>query len=131
MMVSDNAHDFQAVDQGGSIHDAFLIKPFTIQSLLESVQLLCKQEWIYAAPPRQEEEPTAKSPAQAMPSGTRYHVEQLIHLGQIGYVHGIYAKLAELDAENVAYKPMTSQARAYVSQFQFDDYLRFLKAYCA
>ena len=66
-----------------------------------------------------------------MPAGARYHVEQLIHLGQIGYVHGIYAKLAELDAENAAYKPMTSQARLYVRQFQFDDYFRFLKAYCA
>ena len=127
MMVSGNAHDFQAVDQNGSIHDAFLIKPFTIQSLLESVQLLCKREWIYEAPPRQAEEPAQKT---AMPSGTRYHVEQLIHLGQIGYVHGIYAKLAELDAENAAYKPMTSQARLYVRQFQFDDYLRFLRAYC-
>jgi len=40
MMVSANAHDFQAVYQEGSVHDAFLIKPFTIQSLLESVQLL-------------------------------------------------------------------------------------------
>jgi signal transduction histidine kinase/CheY-like chemotaxis protein len=131
MMVSGNAHDFQAVDQDGSIHDAFLIKPFTIQSLLESVQLLCKREWIYEAPPRQADEPAQKTPAQAMPSGTRYHVEQLIHLGQIGYVHGIYAKLEELDAENAAYKPMTSQARLYVRQFQFDDYFRFLKAYCA
>jgi CheY-like chemotaxis protein/anti-sigma regulatory factor (Ser/Thr protein kinase) len=131
MMVSGNAHDFQAVDREGSIHDAFLIKPFTIQSLLESVQLLCKREWIYEAPARQADETAQKAPAQAMPSGTRYHVEQLIHLGQIGYVHGIYAKLAELDAENAAYKPMTNQARLYVRQFQFDDYLRFLKAYHA
>jgi CheY-like chemotaxis protein/anti-sigma regulatory factor (Ser/Thr protein kinase) len=129
MMVSGNAHDFQVVDQGGSIHDAFLIKPFTIQSLLEGVQLLCKREWIYEAPP-QAHKPAQKTPAQAMPSGTRYHVEQLIHLGQIGYVHGIYAKLAELDAENAAYKPMTSQARLYVRLFQFDDYFRFLRAYC-
>lgn len=132
MMVSGNAHDFQAVDLDGSIHDAFLIKPFTIQSLLESVQLLCNREWIYEAPPpRPADKPAHNAPAQAMPLGTRYHVEQLIHLGQIGYVHGIYAKLAELDAENAAYKPMTSQARLYVQQFQFDDYFRFLKAYCA
>lgn len=131
MLVSGNAHDFQAGDQNGSIHDAFLIKPFTIQSLLESVQLLCKREWIYEAPPPQADKAAQKAPAQAMPSGTRYHVEQLIHLGQIGYVHGIYAKLAELEAENPAYEPMTSQARLYVQKFQFDDYLRFLKAYSA
>ena len=64
-----------------------------------------------------------------MPTGAHYHVEQLVHLGQIGYVHGIYAKLAELDAEDPAYKPLTSQARLYVQNFQFDDYFRFLKAY--
>ena len=40
-------------------------------------------------------------------------------------------EMAELDAENAAYKPMTSQARLYVRQFQFDDYFRFLKAYGA
>ena len=83
------------------------------------------------APPRQADKTAQMTPAQAMPSGTRYHVEQLIHLGQIGYVRGIYAKLAELDAESADYKPMTSQARLYVQQFQFDDYFRFLKAYCA
>jgi signal transduction histidine kinase/ActR/RegA family two-component response regulator len=131
MMVSGNAHDFQSVDQEGAIHDAFLIKPFTIQSLLESVQLLCRREWIYEAPPRPPDQPAREAPVRAMPSGTRFHVEQLIHLGQIGYVHGIYAKLAELEAENVAYMPMTSQARTYVQQFQFDDYFRFLKAYRA
>ena len=48
----------------------------------------------------------------------------------IGAVHGIHAKLAELDAKDGAYKPLTKQARIYVQHFQFDDYFRFLKAYC-
>jgi CheY-like chemotaxis protein len=130
MMVSANAHDFQAVYQEGSVHDAFLIKPFTIPSLLESVRLLCGREWIYEAPARQADETAQPVLSPAMPAGARYHVEQLIHLGQIGYVHGIYAKLAELDAEDAAYKPLTNQARLYVQRFQFDDYFRFLKACC-
>jgi hypothetical protein len=130
MMVSANAHDFQAVYQEGSVHDAFLIKPFTIQSLLESVQLLSGREWIYEAPARQADETPQQILSPAMPARARYHVEQLIHLGQIGYVHGIYAKLAELEAEDAAYKPLTNQARLYVQHFQFDDYFKFLKAYC-
>jgi signal transduction histidine kinase/DNA-binding NarL/FixJ family response regulator len=130
MMVSANAHDFQAVYQEGSVHDAFLIKPFTIQSLLESVQLLSGREWIYEAPARQADETAQQILSPAIPARARYHVEQLIHLGQIGYVHGIYAKLAELEAEDAAYKPLTNQARLYVQHFQFDDYFKFLKAYC-
>jgi len=94
------------------------------------VQLLCGREWIYEAPARQPGESAQQTPLPTMPAGARYHVEQLIHLGQIGYVHGIYAKLEELDAEDAAYKSMTNQVRFYVQHFQFDDYFRFLKAYC-
>jgi CheY-like chemotaxis protein len=130
MMVSANAHDFKAVHQEGSVHDACLIKPFTIQSLLAGLQLLCGREWIYEAPARQADEPARQILTPAMPAGARYHLEQLIHLGQIGYVHGIHAKLAELDALDADYKPLTDQARLYVQDFQFDDYCRFLKAYC-
>jgi hypothetical protein len=126
-MLSANAHDFQTVDREGALHDGFLMKPFELQRLLSHLQSLCALEWIYEAPgsPVSEERLSAGSPG--LPAGATRHIEELIHLGEIGYVRGIHVKLSELEDEDMTYSNLVGQARRYALNFQFDDYVRFLK----
>ena len=123
LMVSANAHDFQTVDRKGLLHDGFLMKPFDIQRLLVQLQLLAGLEWIYEVPER------TNGAAPALPGDARgrHHFEELIHLGEIGYVRGIHVKLDEMVAEDPACGPLASEARALVEEFRLADYLHLLR----
>ncbi len=55
-----------------------------------------------------------------------YHVEELIRLGEIGYVRGIEAKLTEI-ALQPEHQPFAEAARAYVQAFDLSGYDAFLK----
>ncbi|MNL75449.1 hypothetical protein D3C87_2012570 [compost metagenome] len=56
----------------------------------------------------------------------RQHVEELIRLGEIGYVRGIEAKLTEIALEP-EHQLFVEAARAYVQAFDLSGYDAFLK----
>ncbi len=57
----------------------------------------------------------------------RLHLEELLSLGEIGYVRGIEAKLAELARED-GLKPFADALGAYVQAFDMAGYTPFSKA---
>ncbi|MHB8886186.1 MAG: ATP-binding protein [Methylovirgula sp.] len=124
MMVSANAHDDQ-FDREGALCDAFLLKPFNLHRLLAQTQALCDLEWIYEAPQRAN--PAPAPAAKDLPDSAMRHIAELLHLGEIGYVRGIHAKLAEIESESPAYAPLVATVRLHIQNFQFDAYARFLK----
>ncbi len=129
MMVSANAHDFQTFDRDGLLHDAFLMKPFDLQRMLGHLQSLCGLNWIYEAPERGNSATASSTMSPAVEAPPAHsHIEELIHLGEIGYVHGIHAKLTEMAAESDANAALIAEARALLQDFRLADYLQLLKA---
>jgi len=87
------------------------------------VQALLKLEWISdpaaAAQPRIEAAPLASPGAD--------HVAELLHLGRIGYVRGIEAKLDQLDAD-ADNRAFVAAMRGHLRNFDFDGYTSALEA---
>ena len=55
------------------------------------------------------------------------HVEELIQLGQIGYIRGIEAKLDEIYNDYPEYSGFVTQMRALVDQFDLNQYMNTLQ----
>jgi len=124
-MVSANAHEYM---QGGSErpHDAFVMKPISLQVLLEHISALLKLEWIYDTP--QPELLSAAASSLPLTSQTQHHLDALLQLGRIGHVRGIQAKLREIEAEDAANQPFVSQLRSMVTHFDMKRYMSTLEA---
>lgn len=125
VMVSANAHD-DHLDREGALHDGFLLKPLSLNRLLGKIQSLLNLEWVYEAPERTPSTIAVLSAAD-LPEDAARHVAELLHLGAIGYVRGIHAKLAEIESENPAYADLVATARAHIQNFQFEAYAKSLK----
>jgi len=53
------------------------------------------------------------------------HVQELLRLGEIGYIRGIEAKLTDL-AKVEANQPFTEELRSYVAAFDLTGFMDFL-----
>jgi nitrogen-specific signal transduction histidine kinase/CheY-like chemotaxis protein len=120
IMLSANIGDGSTAHTG---HNDTLAKPFDIRQLADKLALHMGLDWIYhsESPP----EP-ASTPAEIVVPATT-HLEELIRLGEIGYVRGIEAKLAEI-ARSTDHLPFTEAVRAYVQVFDLAGYDAFLKS---
>ena len=106
LMVSGNLHD--ASRHGPADYDAFLAKPLDIRALLERIGALLALDWVYEVPPAPKAETVR--PEEAALVGLR-------QLARIGYVRGIEARLAELEAANVALAPFCALLRDRLRSF--------------
>ncbi len=124
LMLSANIGDgsFVKGDEGG--HDGAIAKPINIGQLRDRLALMLGLEWTY------EEEAAPAVPAAAAPlvSPGKSHVEELRRLGEIGYVRGIRAKLAEL-AAIPANQPFTQALETHVQAFDMAGYAAFLNRF--
>lgn len=119
IMLSANIGDGSASARNG--HNDTLAKPFDIRQLADKLALHMRLDWVYQS------DTTAQEPEKAaiiIPAET--HVQELIRLGEIGYVRGIEAKLAEI-ARAPEHQPFTDAVRAYVQAFDLSGYDAFLK----
>jgi len=118
IMLSANIGDGPATHAG---HNDMLAKPFDLRQLTDKLALQIGLDWIYHG--------------EAKPAGTgnagivipaEDQVLELIRLGEIGYVRGIEAKLAEI-AGTPEHLPFAEAVRAYVQAFDLTGYDAFLK----
>ncbi|MBN9053966.1 MAG: response regulator, partial [Rhizobiales bacterium] len=118
VMLSANIGDGTAAHAG---HNDTLAKPFDLRQLTDKLALHMGLEWIC------HDEAKAVEPAKgSIVVPAEGHVQELIRLGEIGYVRGIEAKLAEI-ARAPEHKPFTDAVRAYVQVFDLAGYDAFLK----
>ncbi|WP_411034287.1 ATP-binding protein [Shinella sp. BYT-45] len=120
VMLSANIGDGSAASAHAG-HNDTLAKPFDLRQLTDKLALHMGLEWTYHGGAKADE-PAGTSiviPAQS-------HVRELIRLGEIGYVRGIEAKLAEI-ARTPEHQPFTDAVRAYVQVFDLAGYDAFLK----
>ncbi len=123
LMISASALEAHGAPLAQPFHDGYLMKPIDIPRLLETIRQLLKIEWEYEA----EQVP----PPQWKPdSGTRppvKYVEELISLGQLGYVRAIQLKLDEIGNECPEHADFVEQMRTLVDRFDLDQYMATLK----
>jgi CheY-like chemotaxis protein len=132
IFVSANAHEHVPSSDGSRVHDAFVMKPVDVQTLLDRVGELLGLEWLH-----EPERPAAEAPAPALnardaepalPELSRHHLDDLYRLGRIGHVRGIHAKLTELAAEHPSHEAVASRLRTLVSNFELKRYMNVLEA---
>lgn len=102
-------------------HNDTLAKPFDLRQLTDKLALHMGLEWLY------HDQASTDEPAQTgIVVPTDDHLQELIRLGEIGYIRGIEAKLAEI-ARRPEHQPFTEAVRAYVQVFDLAGYDAFLK----
>jgi signal transduction histidine kinase/CheY-like chemotaxis protein len=123
LMVSASALEAHGRPLAQPFHDGYLMKPIDIPRLLETIRQLLKIEWTYATGeiivPRWKPDKGTRPPLEA--------VEELIGLGQIGYIKGIQIKLDEIGSEHPEHADFVSQMRSLVDRFDLDQYMATLK----
>ena len=122
LMVSASALEAHGAPLAQPFHDGYLMKPIDIPRLLELIGQMLKIEWQY--------ENDRLSAPQRKPGGLRpavQHVEELISLGQMGYIRAIQLKLDEIGMSHPEHEEFVSQMRLLVDRFDLDQYMTTLK----
>ncbi|MFN5123765.1 MAG: ATP-binding protein [Bradyrhizobium sp.] len=123
LMISASALEAHGAPLAQPFHDGYLMKPIDIPRLLETIRQLLKIEWQYEAeqapPPQWKPESGSRPPVK--------YVEELISLGQLGYVRAIQLKLDEIGNECPEHADFVEQMRTLVDRFDLDQYMATLK----
>src|ERR1700749_194274 len=123
LMVSASALEAHGTPLAQPFHDGYLMKPIDIPRLLELIRQLLKIEWQY------ETGQTATAPWKPE-TGSRPQVgdvEELIDLGQMGYIRGIQLKLEEMAKDQPEHADFVAQMRALIDRFDLDQFMANLK----
>jgi signal transduction histidine kinase/ActR/RegA family two-component response regulator/purine-cytosine permease-like protein len=122
VMLSANIGDGFAAGFGDEGHNDALAKPVDIRRLADKLASHLGLVWVYdneLAPP------VPLAARLPLKSPGKNHVEDLLRLGEIGYVRGVEAKLADL-ARDDAHLPFAEKLGAYVKAFDIAGYMKFL-----
>lgn len=123
LMVSASALEAHGAPLAQPFHDGYMMKPIDIPRLLESIRQLLKLQWQYEADqiplPHWKPETGSRPPVK--------HVEELIGLGQLGYIRAIQVKLDEIGSDYPEHADFVSQMRSLVDRFDLDQYMATLK----
>lgn len=123
IMLSANIGDGATADAAGEGHDDALAKPVNLRRLADKLASHLALTWIYDDDKRPAPVSAAKKPVKS--PGTS-HVQDLLRLGEIGYVRGIEAKLADL-AANDTHRPFADELGLYLKAFDMAGYMKFLE----
>jgi signal transduction histidine kinase/DNA-binding NarL/FixJ family response regulator len=123
LMVSASALEAHGTPLAQPFHDGYLMKPIDIPRLLELIRQLLKIEWQYE---------TDQIPASSWKPSTGSrppvrHVEELISLGQMGYIRAIQVKLDEIVVDHPEHEDFVAQMRSLIDRFDLDQYMATLK----
>jgi signal transduction histidine kinase/DNA-binding NarL/FixJ family response regulator/purine-cytosine permease-like protein len=124
IMLSANIGDGGSSVTGDAGHTDAIGKPVDIRRLADKLAAHLGLDWIY------ENEPMIQRPLaparQAIANPGSGHLQELLRLGEIGYVRGIEAKLADL-AKDDAHRSFAEEAAAFVRAFDMAGYMKFLE----
>ncbi|MGF9692018.1 ATP-binding protein [Rhizobium sp. 0TCS1.26] len=119
LMLSANIGDGTSALLPGDGHNDALAKPVDIRQLADKLAVHLGLSWIHEG---DEPPPVAEAP---IVSPGRAHLEDLRQFGEIGYIRGIEAKLADL-SRLPGNQPFVQKAGAYVQAFDLAGYMTFL-----
>jgi signal transduction histidine kinase/CheY-like chemotaxis protein len=123
LMTSASALEAHGRPLAQPFHDSYLMKPIDIPRLLEAIRQLLKIEWTYQSDPvtvsHWRPETGSRPPFK--------YVQELMGLGQIGYIRAIQLKLDEIDSEHPEHTDFVTQMRTLIDRFDLDQYMATLK----
>jgi signal transduction histidine kinase/CheY-like chemotaxis protein/purine-cytosine permease-like protein len=123
IMLSANIGDGTTADAAGEGHDDTLSKPVNLRRLADKLASHLGLSWIYEGETPPSPIAAAKKPVRS--PGTS-HLQDLLRLGEIGYVRGIEAKLADLAADETN-RPFADELGLYLKAFDMAGYMKFLE----
>jgi CheY-like chemotaxis protein len=123
LMVSASALEAHGAPLAQPFHDGYLMKPIDIPRLLELVRQLLKIDWKYETDQLVVTHWKPETGSRPPPKD----VEELINLGQIGYVRAIQVKLDTLNSDHPEHADFVAQMRALIDRFDLDQYMATLK----
>ncbi|WP_419827212.1 hybrid sensor histidine kinase/response regulator [Sphingomonas sp.] len=123
VIVSANAHEFQAGGDGRSSHDAFLSKPVELDGLLETIGRQLDLGWISAGDGAVGAETPRSAP---LPEAALAHIATLRGLVRTGHVRGIDDALTDLEAAAPASAPTIAEMRRLLDAFDLRGLARML-----
>ncbi|HEY0219827.1 MAG TPA: ATP-binding protein [Afipia sp.] len=128
LMVSASALEAHSGSLAQPFHDGYLMKPIDVPKLLALIGQQLKIQWKY--------EPD-ESPAQDVDSvkwivndhnnPPLQYVDELINLGQIGYVTAIHSKLDEIHHDHPEHAAFVAEMRSLVERFDLGRYMAILQ----
>ncbi len=124
IMLSANIGDGPMATNADSGHNDTIAKPFDIRQLLDKIGHHLRLTWVHETPPESTEQDRAPQQPLVLPDAI--HVQELMRLGEIGYIRGIEAKLGEL-AETADYRLFTQKLLGFVQAFDLAGYMRYLE----
>ncbi|KQO75590.1 ATP-binding protein [Rhizobium sp. Leaf262] len=124
IMLSANIGDGSIAGAGEDNHNDTIAKPVDIRRLCDKLAVHLGLTWVYDT-----DAPALTTPARAeITTPGPSHIKDLQQLGEIGYIRGIEAKLADLarTSENLAF---TEELTGYVQSFDMAGYAAFLNRF--
>lgn len=123
LMISANAGEIIGEGMDDRSQDDQLAKPVQLGVLLEKLEKLLELEWVGASP-------VAPPPARTEPlrPPANVHLDDLLKLGEIGYVRGIHAKLTEIENASPDNGAFVSHMRDLMETFDLKQYMAVLEA---
>jgi signal transduction histidine kinase/CheY-like chemotaxis protein len=125
VMLSANINDGVAANLGDEGPNDTIPKPVDIRRLSDRLAAHLGLEWVYEGDPAFSPPPIAKAPVR---SPGKNHVQDLLRLGEIGYVRGIEAKLADI-ARMEENRPFAEELGTYLQAFDMAGYMTFLNRF--
>ena len=109
------------------VNDDYLIKPFDLRQLLGKIHALLDIKWVYDEQPAKTSITAAMlTPSMVPPQGD---IEDLIRLGQIGYVRGIQQKLDAIESSSAVHRDFVSYIRVLSDGFDLKRYVAVLETF--
>ncbi|WP_085091799.1 hybrid sensor histidine kinase/response regulator [Azospirillum oryzae] len=125
ILVSADTREDRSAPAPGQPYDGFVAKPVSIPKLLACIGRLRGIEWEYETPAGTDDGPPLFTASELPP---QHHIAELIHLGRIGYVRGMQAKLAEIAAAHPELERFVGRMRTLVSNYDLNQYMAALEA---
>ncbi|KKX30321.1 ATP-binding protein [Rhizobium sp. LC145] len=125
VMLSANINDGVAANLGDEGPNDTIPKPVDIRRLSDRLAAHLGLEWVYEGDPAFSPPPMAKAPVR---SPGKNHVQDLLRLGEIGYVRGIETKLADI-ARMEENRPFAEELGTYLQAFDMAGYMTFLNRF--
>ena len=121
VMVSANAHEFQAGGDGRSSHDAFVTKPVDLDALLDTIGRQLDLDWIVAT-----DTPAAAALPPALPDAARPHLATLRRHLKVGHVRAIDGALGDLERQMPESAPAVAAMQRLLKDFDLRGLARML-----
>ncbi len=101
VMLSGNAIEDHRSEMDSALHDAYLIKPVRLETLLDRLATVMRIEWVYADDKAEKSDAVAVSGIVPSRLPSNDDLEDLVSMAKIGYLNGVLEKLESFERANI------------------------------